>query len=57
MLAFTGLETVANLAAETREPGKTLPRSLFVGIGARGRSSRSLIGLVAISAPYPGPDG
>ena len=33
MLAFTGLETVANLAAETREPGKTLPRSLFVGIG------------------------
>ena len=24
MLAYTGLETVANLAAETREPGKTL---------------------------------
>ena len=36
MLAFTGLETVANLAAETREPGRTLPRSLFVGIGAVG---------------------
>jgi basic amino acid/polyamine antiporter, APA family len=34
MLAFTGLETVANLAAETREPGKALPRSLFAGIGA-----------------------
>jgi APA family basic amino acid/polyamine antiporter len=34
MLAFTGLETVANLAAETREPGRTLPRSLFAGIGA-----------------------
>jgi APA family basic amino acid/polyamine antiporter len=34
MLAFTGLETVANLAAETREPGRTLPRSLFGGIGA-----------------------
>jgi APA family basic amino acid/polyamine antiporter len=33
-LAYTGLETVANLAAETREPGKTLPRSLFAGIGA-----------------------
>ena len=32
-LAYTGLETVANLAAETREPGRTLPRSLFVGIG------------------------
>ncbi len=28
MLAYTGLETVANLAAETRSPGKTLPRSL-----------------------------
>ena len=36
MLAYTGLETVANLAAETREPGRTLPRSLFVGIGASG---------------------
>jgi APA family basic amino acid/polyamine antiporter len=34
MLAYTGLETVANLAAETREPGKTLPRSFFAGIGA-----------------------
>ena len=34
MLAYTGLETVANLAAETREPGRTLPRSLFVGISA-----------------------
>ena len=33
-LAYTGLETVANLAAEVREPGKTLPRSLFAGIGA-----------------------
>jgi basic amino acid/polyamine antiporter, APA family len=33
-LAYTGLETVANLAAETREPGRTLPRSLFGGIGA-----------------------
>src|SRR5262249_29701670 len=29
MLAYTGLETVANLAAEAREPGKNLPRSLF----------------------------
>ena len=33
MLAYTGLETVANLAAETREPGRDLPRSLFSGIG------------------------
>src|SRR4051812_18540231 len=36
MIAYTGLETVANLAAETREPGRTLPRSLFVGIGGAG---------------------
>jgi APA family basic amino acid/polyamine antiporter len=34
MLAYTGLETVSNLAAEAREPGRTLPRSLFAGIGA-----------------------
>jgi basic amino acid/polyamine antiporter, APA family len=32
LLAFTGLETVANLAEETREPGRTLPRSLFSAI-------------------------
>jgi APA family basic amino acid/polyamine antiporter len=29
MLAYTGLETVANLAEEAREPGRDLPRSLF----------------------------
>jgi len=51
MLAYTGLETVANLAAETREPGRTLPRSLFVGIGAAVAIS-FLIALVALSA-YP----
>jgi APA family basic amino acid/polyamine antiporter len=33
MLAYTGLETIANLAEETRRPGKTLPRSLFSSIG------------------------
>jgi basic amino acid/polyamine antiporter, APA family len=32
-LAYTGLETVANLAEETRSPGKALPRSLFSAIG------------------------
>ena len=32
-LAYTGLETVANLAEEAREPGRTLPRSLFSAIG------------------------
>src|SRR5438552_4456033 len=33
-LAYTGLETVANLAEEIRRPGRDLPRSLFLGIGA-----------------------
>jgi basic amino acid/polyamine antiporter, APA family len=55
MLAYTGLETVANLAAETREPGRTLPRSLFAGIGLVVAVSFA-IGLVAISA-YPGGTG
>jgi APA family basic amino acid/polyamine antiporter len=32
MLAYTGLETVANLAEEAREPGRALPRSLFSAI-------------------------
>ena len=52
MLAYTGLETVANLAAETREPGRTLPRSLFTGIGLVVAVSFA-IGLIAVSA-YPG---
>jgi APA family basic amino acid/polyamine antiporter len=34
MLAYTGLETVANLAEEARRPGVQLPKSLFAGIGA-----------------------
>jgi APA family basic amino acid/polyamine antiporter len=34
MLAYTGLETVANLAEETLEPGVSLPRSLMCAIGA-----------------------
>jgi APA family basic amino acid/polyamine antiporter len=33
MLAYTGLETVANLAEEARDPGTTLPRSLLPAIG------------------------
>jgi APA family basic amino acid/polyamine antiporter len=33
MLAYTGLETVSNLAEEAREPGRALPRSLFSAIG------------------------
>jgi basic amino acid/polyamine antiporter, APA family len=33
MLAYTGLETVANLAEEVRSPGRDLPRSVFGAIG------------------------
>jgi len=33
MLAYTGLETVANLSEEVRRPGRDLPRSFFTAIG------------------------
>ena len=49
MLAYTGLETVANLAEETRQPGVALPRSLFSGIGLV-VVIYVAIGLVALSA-------
>jgi APA family basic amino acid/polyamine antiporter len=55
MLAFTGLETVANLAEETREPGRTLPRSLFAAIGLV-VALTALIAVVGISA-FPVEDG
>ena len=55
-----GIETVANFAAEAREPGRTLPRSLFVGIGARGghvRRNRDR-GRLCVSGPSrPGRPG
>jgi len=49
MLAYTGLETLANLAQEAQEPGKTMPRSLFGGLGAAVVVS-VLIGIVGIAA-------
>jgi APA family basic amino acid/polyamine antiporter len=55
MLAFTGLETVANLSAEAREPGKALPRSLFAGIGAVVLVSFA-IAAIGLSAYPPHPD-
>ena len=55
MLAYTGLETVANLAEETREPGRTLPRSLFSAIGLVVILT-ALIAVVGISA-FPVVDG
>jgi basic amino acid/polyamine antiporter, APA family len=55
LLAYTGLETVANLAEEARRPGRDLPRSLFTGIGAVVVVT-VLIALVALSA-FPAPHG
>jgi basic amino acid/polyamine antiporter, APA family len=54
MLAFTGLETVANLAEETRRPGVDLPRSLFAAI-VTVVLIYVAIAVVALSA-FPGPD-
>lgn len=51
-LAYTGLETVANLAAEARRPGRALPRSLFIGLGAAVVAT-TLVG-VAWLAALPG---
>ena len=55
LLAYTGLETVANFAEETRQPGRNLPRSLFAGIGLVVVVT-VLIALVALSA-FPAPHG
>ena len=55
MLAYTGLETVANLAEEAREPGRDLPRSLFSAIGLVVLIYVA-IGLVALSA-FPAENG
>src|SRR5437763_10602019 len=54
-LAYTGLETVANFAEETRTPGRDLPRSLFSGIGLVVIVT-VLIALVGLSA-YPAANG
>jgi APA family basic amino acid/polyamine antiporter len=54
MLAFTGLETVANLAEEARRPGVDLPRSVFGAI-ATVVTIYVAIAVVAISA-FPGPN-
>ncbi|MGH2933477.1 MAG: amino acid permease [Gaiellaceae bacterium] len=55
MLAFTGLETVANYAEEVRSPGRDLPRSLFSAIGCV-VIVYVLIALVALSA-FPAEHG
>jgi APA family basic amino acid/polyamine antiporter len=55
MLAYTGLETVSNLAEEATEPGRTLPRSLFSAIGLVVVVT-VLIGAIGLSA-YPVTNG
>jgi APA family basic amino acid/polyamine antiporter len=54
MLAFTGLETVANLAEEARRPGVDLPRSVFGAIAVV-VTMYVAIAVVALSA-FPGPN-
>ena len=55
MLAYTGLETIANYAEEVRSPGRDLPRSLFGAIGSV-VLVYVLIALVGLSA-FPAPHG
>ena len=55
-LAYTGLETVANLAEEAREPGRTLPRSLFTAIGLVVVLT-VLVAVVGVTAFPAGADG
>src|SRR5262249_29120504 len=55
MLAYTGLETIANLAEEAREPGRNLPRTLFSAIGLVVIVT-VLIGAIGLSA-YPVSNG
>jgi APA family basic amino acid/polyamine antiporter len=54
MLAFTGLETVANLAEEARRPGVDLARSVFGAI-VTVITLYVAIAIVALSA-FPGPE-
>ncbi len=54
-LAYTGLETVANLAEEAREPGRTLPRSLFSAVGLVVVLT-VLVAVVGVTA-FPAPEG
>jgi APA family basic amino acid/polyamine antiporter len=57
-LAYTGIESVSSYAAEAREPGRTLPRSLFVGIGVA-VAVNVAVAVVGVSAfpAVPDPDG
>jgi len=49
MIAYTGIETVSNLAEETRNPAKNVPRSMF-GVFGVVLLMYALLPLVALSA-------
>ncbi len=49
MLAYTGLETVANYAQEVERPARDLPRGMFGGIGLV-VGLTAVIGAIAVSA-------
>lgn len=58
MIAYTGIETVSNLAEETRNPSKNVPRSVLLTFGSV-LLIYSLLPVVALSAlpVEEGPDG
>ncbi|GAG50906.1 unnamed protein product, partial [marine sediment metagenome] len=49
MIAYTGIETVSNLAEETRNPGKNVPRAVLLTFGTV-MIMYTLIPMVALSA-------
>ncbi len=55
MLAYTGLETVANYAQETKNPRRTLPRSVFSSVGLVVVLT-TLVAAIGLSA-FPATDG
>src|SRR6266516_2662272 len=59
MLAYTGLETVANLSEEVRRPGRDLPRSLFgaIGLVVLLYAAIAVVGLSAFPAGHGTPLG
>ena len=54
MLAYTGLETVANLSEEMRSPGRDLPRSVFgaIGLAVLLYAAIAVVGLSAFPAGH-----
>ena len=51
MVAYTGIETVANLGSETRKPARDIPRTVFL-VFATVMILYSFLSMTALSA-YP----